>query len=122
MKGFRGIGVSVKGVEKEQVDDWIKTFETVLERDEVLQVILEESDYAAKLGVPEGEALAHLKEAIKVSFSKNHGTIVVGLIGKHKQNTQLNEISQRIFSNAAPLVAEIRPGFGVYYQKLSQGS
>lgn len=120
-EGPRGIGFSVKGVEKEKVDDWMKAFEIVLEKEEVLQAILKESDYAAKLEIPEGEAYAHLKKAVEVSYSTSRGTIVVGLRGKVKQNAQLDEISQSIFEIVAPVVAQIKPEFGAHYQRLSQG-
>jgi hypothetical protein len=119
--GFRGIGLTVQGVEQETVDDWVNTFNEVLKEEEVLQAIIEKSDYVAKLGVPEGEAVAHLREAANVNFSKTRNTIQIGLMGKRKNNAALDGISNDVFNAAAPQVAQLKPEFGAHYQRISKG-
>ncbi len=121
VEGFRGIGFSVSGLEQEKVDEWIGAFETVLTHDDVLAEIVSQSEYSAKLGVPEGEAVAHLRNVVDVNQSEVRKTIQIGLRGKRKYNTELDNISRAIFNVAAPLVAQAKPEFGRHYQSLQTG-
>jgi hypothetical protein len=119
-ENFRGIEVSVKGVEEDQVESWVSAFQAALKRDDVAQIIVEKSGYVEKLGIPEGEAVNHLKEAAVVKFSKQRKAIQIGLNGKRKQNAELDEISRTIFNVAAVAAAELEPDFADYYRKLSE--
>jgi len=119
-ENFRGIEVSIKGVEEEQVESWVKAFQTALKRDDVAQAIVEKSGYVERLGVPEGEAVKHLKDAAVVKVSKKSKAIQIGLNGKRKQNAELDEISRTIFNIAAVVAAELEPDFADYYRKLSE--
>jgi len=116
-ESFRGIEVSVKGVEDEEVESWVSAFSSALKGEDVLKAIAEKSDYANTVGISEGEAVQHLREAIKVKRSMPRRTIQIGLNGKRKQNTQLDEISRVILGLAAPVVATQNPSFGAYYNQ-----
>ena len=118
--GFRGIGFSVKNVEEGVVKEWMGSFEAVLQRDEILKKIVDNSDYVAKLSVPESEALAHLRSAIDVNYSKSRDTIQLGLRGKRKNNAALDEISRVVFNESAGYVAAEKPAFKKHYHEISQ--
>ena len=119
-EGVRGIGVSVSGVEQETVDEWMGSLENALKRDDVLEKIVSESNYSANLLIPEGEAVSHLRNAVKVSHSKTRNSIVIGLRGKRKYTTELDTIAQHILNVAGTVVAQEKPAFARHYKAVSQ--
>jgi len=121
-EGLRGVPVPVSGVENEVVGEWVTAFQEVLKKDEVLQKIVTDSEYSAKLEVPEAEAVAHLRSAVRVSHNRPRKALVIGLMGKKKDQQILDEISRMIFNVSAPHAAIQQPSFGRYYQKMSEKS
>ena len=121
-EGIRGVPVPVSGIETEVVEEWVATFQEVLKNDEVLQKIVTESEYSAKLEVPEAEAVAHLGAAVRISHNRARRALVVGLVGKQKDQQFLDEISKMIFNVSAPHVATQQPSFARHYQKMSEQS
>ncbi len=117
---FKGIAIPVKGVEDELVEKWVKGFQSVLERDDVLQAIVDKTEYAAKLEVPAGEAVEHLRKAIKVDHKKRLKAINIGLMGKRKQDEQLAKIGEEIYRAAEKEVAIIEPTFLEFLQANSE--
>lgn len=116
--GFRGIPFSVQGIEREVVDDWVNTFTAVLQRDDALQIIVEDSEYASKLGLTEGEAVEHLRNAVNVNYSETRGTIQIGLRGARKNSAELDSISKVIFNVSAAGVVQVKPAFGTHYKAI----
>lgn len=119
-EGFRGIGFTVSGVEKEDVNGWVGVFKAVLAEDKILQEIVTKSDYSAKLQVSEADALDHLRKAILVNHNETRDTIQIGLRGKRKHNDRLDGIAKEIFNIAGPYVATQKPAFNTHYLKISQ--
>lgn len=117
---FKGIALPVKGLDDEQCKKWEKTFESVLEDEDLLKVIVDESDYAAKLDLPADEAVAHLKDAIRVRFVKRKDSIEIGLVGKRKQDDALVEISNVIYRKSQEAVVEEDLTFEEYLRFLRQ--
>jgi len=115
---FKGIAIPLKGLNGELKDKlgdrWESAFQKVLSDEEVLKEIAEETEYAAKLGVPSDEAVSHLKEAIKVRFVKRKDSIEIGLVGKRKQNEDLTKIAEFIYMRAVKDVVEDEPSFRQY--------
>ena len=118
--GLRVIPISVSGVETDVVERWVSTFQEVLKHDEVLQKIVNDSDYAAKLEIPDGEAVESFRSAVKVSHSTSHRAITVGLSGKLKDSAILDTISRSVFDVVAPIVAAKEPSFGAHLQSLQK--
>jgi len=118
--GTRAIPISVSGVEAEVVERWVNVFQTVLKNDEVLERIISDSDYAAKLEIPEEEALESLRNAVRISHSTSRRAITIGLSGKKKYSEELNTISQQIFNVSGQIVASRDPAFGSHFKKLQE--
>ena len=91
-----------------------------MKNEKVLQTIIEESDYAARLDVPPDQALAHLKEAVRVRFKNRTDTIEVGLVGKRKEDAELLHISEVLFKAAEVQVLEIAPSFEAYMKAVAE--
>jgi hypothetical protein len=119
---FKGVAIPVKGVEDETVDKWVEGFQTVLARDEVLQAIVDKTDYSAKLEIPTGEAVDHLQNAIKVEHKKRSNMIAIGLMGKRKQDEYLVKIGEEIYRAAEKEVAIKDPTFLQFLQANSKES
>ncbi|MFT6863609.1 MAG: hypothetical protein ACJAVK_002170 [Akkermansiaceae bacterium] len=117
---FKGIALPVKGLDDELSKKWEEAFESALKDKDLLRAIVDETDYAAKLEVPAGEAVAHLEGAIKVRFVKRKGQIEIGLVGKRKQNEALAEIASVIYGKAQEVAAKSEPTFGEYLEMLKQ--
>lgn len=119
---FKGIAIPVKGVEEDMAKKWVEAFQAVLEREEVLQSIVDTTEYAAKLEVAEGEAANHLKEAIKVRYKRRNNTIEIGLVGKRKQDEALAKIGTEIYRASEKEVAMLEPTFLQFLQARSDQS
>lgn len=118
---FRGRAIPVAGLKEELVNKWTEAFETALKDEEVLKSIVEESDYAASLDVPAGEAVGHLKEAVKVRFRNRNDAIEVGLVGKRKNDEALIKISKVLFEEAqVKVIEEISPDFQMYLDMVEE--
>lgn len=117
---FKGIAVPVKGLPDELCEKWETAFQEVLSDDAVLQEIADETEYADKLGVPAGEAVSHLKGAVKVRFVKRKGSIEVGIVGKRKQNEALSAIADILYKKAVKEVVKTTPSFQQYLDVAEQ--
>ena len=117
---FRGIAIPVKGLPPELCEKWESAFQEVLSEEAVLQEIVDETDYAEKLGVPSEEAVSHLKEAIKVRFVKRNNWIEIGLVGKRKQNEDLMKIAELLHERGAENVVKKSPSFQQYLDLISK--
>lgn len=117
---FRGRAVPVKGLPEEMVKSWEQAFGEALKREAVLQAIVDASDYSERLGVPSGEAVAHLREAAVVRFKNSNKTIEIGLIGKRKQDEALKKVAEILYVEAEKEVLEIAPSFQAYLDALSE--
>lgn len=117
---FRGRAVPVKGLPDEMVKSWEEAFDEALKREAVLQAIVDASDYSERLGVPAGDAVAHLREAVVVRFKNSNKTIEVGLIGKRREDASLITIAEFLYEEAQKEVLEIEPSFQAYLDALSE--
>ena len=115
---FKGISVPVNGLREDLKDElsqkWEAAFQEVLSDEVVLKEIVEETEYAAKMGVPSDEAVSHLKDAVKVRYRKRKDAIEVGLVGKRKQDDDLAKIADFIYKRAAKEVVLKEPSFQQY--------
>jgi len=102
---FRGIGVNVKGQPEDVCKDWEAKLKEAVSREDVLTWVVEETDYAAKMEVSEGEAHDDLKGRVAVRYKKQKDVIEVGLTGKRKEDEKLGEISNVLYRAAASVVA-----------------
>lgn len=110
----------MNGIEEGQVRNWQDAFEKALAKDEVLQAIIDESNYASSLGISEGAALGHLRKAVVVRFKNTKKTIEVGLVGKRKQDEALKEISKVLYQAAEKDVLDTTPSFQAYLDLISK--
>lgn len=117
---FRGRAISVELVSDIYAEDWEKAFKAALNKDEVLQEIIAESDYASLLEISDGEALAHLRKATVVRHKNSNNTIEVGLIGKRKQDEALKTISMVLYERAEKEVIYTTPSFQDYLDAVSK--
>ena len=117
---FRGRAVPVQGLPEEVAKSWEDAFGEALKREAVLQAIVDASEYPERLGVPAGEAVAHLREAAVVRFKNSNKTIEIGLIGKRKQDADLMKIAEILYAEAEKEVLEITPSFQEYLDALSK--
>lgn len=111
---FKGTAIPVKGLNDEFCEKWEAAFQEVLSEESLLQGIVDETEYATRMGVSPDEAISHLKEAIKVRFVKRKNAIEIGLVGKRKQNEDLLVIAAAIYIEAIPGVVEKEPSFQEY--------
>lgn len=119
---FKGTAIPTKGLKDELCEEWAKAFEESLGKEEVLKAIVEKSDYASALGVPPGEAVAHLKDAIKVRFVKRKDSIEIGLLGKRKQDEALIKISPILYQEARDDVRANVPSFQQFLEIVSKNA
>ena len=117
---FRGIGVNVKGQPGDVCEDWEAKLKDAVSRDDVLNWVVKEVDYAAKMEVPAGEAFDDLKGRVAVRYKKHKDVIEVGLTGKRKEDEKLGEISNVLYRVAATLLAKEDSSFAEFL-KLKAG-
>ena len=119
-KSFKGIAVPVKGLPDELCEQWETAFQEVLSDDAVLQEIADETEYADKLGMPLGEAVSHLKRAVKVRYVKRKDSIEVGIVGKRKQDDVLVRVADTLYKKAVSEVVKTTPSFQQYLDVAEQ--
>ena len=83
-------------------------------RDDVLNWVVENADYAAKMEIPAGEAFNDLKGRVAVRYKRQKDVIEVGLTGKRKEDEKLGEISNELYRVAASLVAKEDSSFAAF--------
>ena len=111
---FKAIAIPVNGVPIELCESWESAFQKALSDEAILQEIADETEYAEKLGVPSEEVVSHLKKAIKVQFVKRKNWIEIGLVGKRKQNEDLEKIAELLHETAVKNIVKIEPSFQKY--------
>lgn len=117
---FRGRAIPVKTLDEELVTQWTEAFEKALQNEDVLQEIVEESGYGSLLDVPDGEAVDHLKEAVRVRFRSRNDSIEVGLVGKRKDDEKLKDIALILYQKAEAKTVEIAPSFQAYLDAVAE--
>ena len=120
-KSFRGMAIHVhQSLPPELSKSWESAFQEVLSDEAILQEIVDETQYAEKLGVPSEEAVSHLKEAIKVEFVKGKNSIEIGLYGKRKQKEDLDKIAEILQETAVENIVKIEPSFQQYLDAIKK--
>ena len=116
---FIGIAIPVKGLDEEVCKKWEKAFEEALADEDLLQVIVEESDYASTLDVSAGEAVADLKGAIRVRYRRS-GSLEVGFLCKKKYFDAMGGVAGVVYEIAQKAVASKEPTFKEYLRIVSE--
>ena len=118
---FKGMAISFhQSLPLELSKSWESAFQEVLSDEAILQEIVDETQYAEKLGVPSEEAVSHLKEAIKVRFVKGKNSIEIGLVGKRKQDDDLIKIGKILYERGVENVVKKAPSFRKYLDKMRE--
>ncbi|MDB4623830.1 hypothetical protein OAE47_00325 [Akkermansiaceae bacterium] len=103
---FRGISLPMKGVEAEQRDRWVETFEEIAAEEVVLQKIVEVSDYQNLMGLDgEQAAVADLTKRMKIKYRPRKNSIEIGLTGIRKEIEELKLIAPKIYQVCAMVLA-----------------
>ncbi|MCH1508768.1 MAG: hypothetical protein L7T84_06170 [Akkermansiaceae bacterium] len=103
---FWGISLPMKGVEAEQRDRWVETFEEIAAEEVVLQKIVEVSDYQNLMGLDgEQAAIADLTKRIKIKYRPRKNSIEIGLTGIRKEIEELKLIAPKIYQVCAMVLA-----------------
>ena len=103
---FWGISLPMKGVEAEQRDRWVETFEEIAAEEVVLQKIVEVSDYQNLMGLDgEQAAIADLTKRMKIKYRPRKNTIEIGLTGIRKEIEELKLIAPKIYQVCAMVLA-----------------
>lgn len=120
---FKGMAIHVhQSLPPELSKSWESAFQEVLSDEAILQEIVDETQYAEKLGVPSEEAVSHLKEAIKVRFVKGKNSIEIGLVGKRKQDDDLIKIGKILYERGVENVVRKAPSFRKYLDKMREAA
>ena len=117
---FRAMAIPVNGLPIELCENWESAFQKALSDEAILQDIVDETEYAEKLGVPPEEAVSHLKKAIKVEFVKRNNWIQIGLMGKRRQNEDLEKIAELLHETAIKNYLNIEPSYQPYFDALKK--
>ena len=117
---FRGRAIPVKGLPEELVESWEESFTKALDDEKVLQLIVDESDYASKLEVSADGAVDHLRKAVRVRVKNSSKTIEIGLVGKRKEDEDLKGIAKVLYEKAEKKVLEASPSFQDYLDATSK--
>ena len=103
---FWGISLPMKGVEAEQRDRWVETFEEIAAEEVVLQKIVEVSDYQNLMGLDgEQAAIADLTKRMKIKYRPRKNSIEIGLTGIRKEIEELKLIAPKIYQVCAMVLA-----------------
>ena len=103
---FWGISLPMKGVEAEQRDRWVETFEEIATEEVVLQKIVEVSDYQNLMGLDgEQAAIADLTKRMKIKYRPRKNSIEIGLTGIRKEIEELKLIAPKIYQVCAMVLA-----------------
>ena len=103
---FWGISLPMKGVEAEQRDRWVETFEEIAAEEVVLQKIVEVSDYQNLMGLDgEQAAVADLTKRMKIKYRPRKNSIEIGLTGIRKEIEELKLIAPKIYQVCAMVLA-----------------
>ena len=108
---FMGMGVDVSEQPEEVRLAWEDRFQKAVVREDVLNWTIKQSDYAARMDVPQEAAFEDLKSRVKVEYKKHKSMIEVGLTGKRKQNDQMAEVARFLNQAATSIVAQEEPAF-----------
>lgn len=114
---FKGLAIPVRGMDEKFPKLWEEAFQKVInEDDELMKKVVAESNYASRMGIAEGEAVAHLRKAARADLKRTTQTINVGIMGIRKQNDDLAEISSVLYRELEAAVAEREPSFYQYLE------
>ena len=103
---FQGISLPMKGVEAEQRDRWVETFEEIAAEEVVLQKIVEVSDYQNLMGLDgEQAAISDLTKRMKIKYRPRKNTIEIGLTGIRKEIEVLKLIAPKIYQVCGTVLA-----------------
>ena len=103
---FWGISLPMKGVEAEQRDRWVETFEEIAAEEVVLQKIVEVSDYQNLMGLDgEQAAISDLTKRMKIKYRPRKNSIEIGLTGIRKEIEELKLIAPKIYQVCAMVLA-----------------
>lgn len=103
---FWGISLPMKGVEAEQRDRWVETFEEIAAEEVVLQKIVEVSDYQNLMGMDgEQAAIADLTKRMKIKYRPRKNSIEIGLTGIRKEIEELKLIAPNIYQVCGTVLA-----------------
>ena len=102
---FRGFSLPMKGIEAEQRDRWVESFEKIA--GEEVKRIVQESDYQNLMGLDgEQAAIDDLTKRMKIKYRPRKNTIEIGLTGIRKEIEELELIAPKIFEVCANKLVE----------------
>ena len=103
---FWGVSLPMQGVEAEQRDRWVETFEEIAAEEAVVKKIVEVSDYQNLMGLDnEQAAVADLTKRMKIKYRPRKNTIEIGLTGIRKEIEELKLIAPKIYQVCATVLA-----------------
>lgn len=103
---FWGVSLPMQGVEAEQRDQWVETFEEIAVEEAVVKKIVEVSDYQNLMGLDnEQAAVADLTKRMKIKYRPRKNTIEIGLTGIRKEIEELKLIAPKIYQVCATVLA-----------------
>jgi hypothetical protein len=103
---FWGVSLPMQGVEAEQRDQWVETFEEIAAEEAVVKKIVEVSDYQNLMGLDsEQAAVADLTKRMKIKYRPRKNTIEIGLTGIRKEIEELKLIAPKIYQVCATVLA-----------------
>ena len=103
---FWGVSLPMQGVEAEQRDRWVETFEEIAVEEAVVKKIVEVSDYQNLMGLDnEQAAVADLTKRMKIKYRPRKNAIEIGLTGIRKEIEELKLIAPKIYQVCATVLA-----------------
>lgn len=117
--GPRFMQLPVNGVEMSEAKEWSKDIEVLLQRDDMLQLVVEKGDYAEAMGFSEEQAVSKLKELVQVQHDEKRNAILIGLSGKMKDSDQLDKTAGLLLRMSVNVYATRNSSFKEYIQKLN---
>ena len=118
--GPRFMQLPVRGIEMSEAKEWSKGIETLLQNDEVLKLVVEKGDYAEAMGFSEEQAIAKLKEVVRVQHDERRNAILIGLSGKMKDSELLDKTAGLLLRTSVNVYATRDSAFREYMEKLNQ--
>lgn len=117
--GPRFMQLPVRGIEMSEAKEWSKGIETLLQNDEVLKLVVEKGDYAEAMGFSEEQAIAKLKEVVRVQHDERRNAILIGLSGKMKDSELLDKTAGLLLRTSVNVYATRDSAFREYMEKLN---
>lgn len=108
---FRGYPIPVANIPEEKIERWEGFLKKVVQDDRLLELVVEQSNYAELMGVSAEDAKEDLKKRVQVEYKKRSRQIEVGATGLRKEDEKLSEVAKAIYSVASFQLGQRDPEF-----------